>query len=213
MNIFCVGRNYAQHAAELGNAIPAEPLLFMKPTHALHQLTAMDESVALPGDQGELHYELEIVIQISQSYREGAAADELIGRFALGIDFTLRDVQTTIKSKGHPWLKAKGFLRSALISPWQDFRSEADLRELPFALQHNGQSVQQGKAAEMIFSLQQIIDFCGDHYGLAQGDMIFTGTPAGVGKVSHGDRLAMLLNGNELASCVVQLRGRQEKTD
>ncbi|GIP33839.1 fumarylacetoacetate hydrolase family protein [Paenibacillus sp. J2TS4] len=189
-NVYCVGRNYRQHAAELGNAVPDKPMLFMKPTHSL---VAMDgRTIVLPGGRGEIHYEAELVIHIGRQYEPGIHADDLIDRMALGIDFTLRDVQSVIKQKGQPWLPAKGFLQSAPLGPFRPFAGAGQIAQETFRLLKNGETVQVGQPGDMIFDLQSIIDFCAAHYGIGPGDLIFTGTPAGVGAVADGDRLQLL---------------------
>ncbi|MFC5451753.1 fumarylacetoacetate hydrolase family protein [Paenibacillus aestuarii] len=189
-NIYCVGRNYRAHAAELGNDVPDEPMIFTKPTHAL---TPMDgEVLALPGDRGEIHYEAELVLRIAKPYSAGMTVEDLVDGYALGIDFTLRDVQSVIKKKGQPWLPAKGFLGSAPISAFQPFTDTAALAEKNFKLLKNGAVVQDGNIGNMIFDLQTIVDYIAKHYGLGAGDIIYTGTPEGVGPVSSGDRLELL---------------------
>jgi fumarylpyruvate hydrolase len=195
-NIYCVGRNYALHAAELGNAVPDAPMIFMKPTHAL---VAMEgQSIQLPSNQGEIHYEAELVLHIGKVYEKGMHVDDLVDCFALGIDFTLRDLQTELKKKGHPWMPAKGFLYSAPIGPFFPFLGEQATKQVDFSLFINEVEVQHGNTSEMIFHLQAIVDYCAEHYGLGPGDLIYTGTPAGVGQVTHGDILRLQW-GQELA--------------
>ncbi|WNR43218.1 fumarylacetoacetate hydrolase family protein [Paenibacillus roseipurpureus] len=189
-NIYCVGRNYRAHAAELGNDVPDQPMIFTKPTHALAQMDG--ESLTLPSDQGDIHYEAELVLHIAKPYVPGIGVDEIVDQYALGIDFTLRDVQNVIKKKGHPWLPAKGFLGSAPLTAFRPFPGAASLAESNFQLRQNDQVVQDGNIANMIFDLQTIIDYIAKHYGLGPGDIIFTGTPEGVGPVRHGDRLELL---------------------
>ncbi|SDC20753.1 2-keto-4-pentenoate hydratase/2-oxohepta-3-ene-1,7-dioic acid hydratase (catechol pathway) [Paenibacillus sp. UNCCL117] len=189
-NIYCVGRNYGQHAAELGNSVPEEPMIFLKPTHAA---IVMDgTAVELPGDRGALHYEAELVLHIGRDYIPGHTVDELVDAVSLGIDFTLRDVQNVIKSKGYPWLPAKGFLRSAVITPAFAFPGAQAVSTTPFSLRRNGQQVQRGDASQMIFPLQTLVDYIAAHYGLGAGDLIYTGTPAGVAAVMHDDRFELL---------------------
>jgi fumarylpyruvate hydrolase len=186
-NIYCVGRNYRAHAAELGNDVPDNPMIFIKPTHSL---CSMDKgNVKLPGDQGGIHYEGELVIHVGKPYRNGISVDELIDQFALGIDFTLRDVQNELKKKGHPWLPAKGFLGSAPITGFLPFPGIEVLKQTDFQLLKNGEAVQTGNITHMIFDLQTIIDFIAANYGLGEGDIIYTGTPEGVGSTKHGDQL------------------------
>lgn len=188
-NIFCVGRNYALHAKELNNAVPSSPMFFSKPTHAA--VEARGQIIELPGDQGEVHYEAEWVIHISRACQPGLRADELIDAMALGIDFTLRDVQSELKKKGHPWLRAKGFLNSAVLTPFISFPGIEACLKTDFSLQINGKEAQRGNIGQMIFDPQTLIDFCSSHYGLGAGDVLFTGTPAGVGRISDGDSFAL----------------------
>jgi fumarylpyruvate hydrolase len=202
-NIYCVGRNYAQHAAELGNAVPSAPMFFMKPSHALIEMNG--QPIHLPKAQGEIHYEAELVLHIGKPYKKGIQVDDLVDRFALGIDFTLRDLQNELKKKGHPWMPAKGFLCSAPIGPFLPFSGVEETKNTDFSLFKNGIEVQRGNINGMIFNLQAIVDYCAEHYGLGPGDLIFTGTPAGVGSVADGDRL-QLRWGNQLAGeCVIEL--------
>ncbi|QHT59091.1 fumarylacetoacetate hydrolase family protein [Paenibacillus lycopersici] len=189
-NIYCVGRNYALHAKELGNDVPEEPMIFSKPTHALHPATG---KLALPGTIGEIHYELEIVVRIGSAYKPGMQADELIDGIALGIDLTARDVQSKLKEKRHPWLLAKGFVGSAVLSPFQPWVGSAAFEDLTFSLVKNDETVQSGSPRDMIFSLQRLVDFIGANMGLGAGDVIYTGTPAGVGPLADGDTLELKL--------------------
>lgn len=203
-NIYCVGRNYRLHAEELGNAVPDKPMLFMKPSHAL---VSMDgRTIELPGDRGQIHFEAELVLHIGRTYEAGIAADDLVDRMALGLDFTLRDVQNVLKQKGHPWLAAKGFLRSAPLGPLRTFPGTYAAANTDFTLRKNGLEVQRGNIQAMIFDLQQIVDFCAANYGLGEGDLIYTGTPEGVGQVSDGDCFELYW-GEELAgSCTTVLK-------
>ncbi|MEK5641375.1 MULTISPECIES: fumarylacetoacetate hydrolase family protein [Paenibacillus] len=198
-NVYCVGRNYKLHAAELGNEVPTEPMIFMKPSHAVVPLD--DAVLALPKDQGEVHYEGEIVIRIARDYEPGAVVDDLVDQMALGIDFTLRDVQSVIKKKGHPWTAAKGFKNSAPITGFIPFPGTGSVTEKDFTVLKNNEEVQRGNARDMIFSLQEIVDYIGARYGLGEGDVIFTGTPAGVGPASEGDTFALGWGEEQLGSC------------
>lgn len=204
-NIYCVGRNYKAHAAELGNAVPEQPMLFSKPTHALAALEGGD--IVLPAGRGEIHFETEIVLKIGRSYEKGILVDELVDGVALGIDFTLRDVQSELKKKGHPWLAAKGFRNSAPLSAFRSFPGTEALASSDFTLVKNGQEVQRGNVNNMIFDLQTIVDFTAEHFGLGAGDLIYTGTPEGVGAVADGDRLELAWGGDTWGSCVIRLNG------
>lgn len=188
-NIYCVGRNYALHAQELNNAVPDAPMFFFKPTHAVAWTNG--GAIALPGSQGSVHYEAEWVIHIGRDFEKGVPADQLIDSMALGIDFTLRDVQTVLKKKGYPWLAAKGFLHSAVLTPFIGFPGIDACMEKDFSLEINAHEVQHGTIRQMIFDPQTLIDYCGTHYGLGAGDIIFTGTPAGVGQVADQDRFEL----------------------
>lgn len=202
-NVYCVGRNYKAHAEELGNELPKEPMLFTKPTHAL---TPMDGSViAIPGNRGDVHYEAELVLHIGSPFRTGIKAGELIDKMAFGIDLTLRDVQSVIKSKGLPWLPAKGFLNSAPLGGWMPFPGTEALGEKDFTLLRNGETVQRGHVSRMIFDVQTIVDYCAARYGLGPGDVIFTGTPEGVGPVRDNDRFELYWGSEQAGSCTFRL--------
>lgn len=202
-NIICVGRNYVQHAQELNNPVPQVPLLFTKPTHALAE--ANGSEIIFPGDRGQIQYEVELVFHIRRQYEPGIKVDDLVDQMAIGIDFTLRDVQTELKGKGYPWVLAKGFINSAVLTPWQTFTGLKASMEVDFSLDKNGQQVQRGNMKNMIFDLPTIIDYTARHLGLDQGDIIFTGTPAGVGPVLDGDRFTCKLAEKELGECIIRL--------
>ena len=187
-NIYCVGRNYSQHAAELGNDVPTEPFLFSKPTHAL--VTADGGEIVLPANQGEIHHEL----------------DEAVDSFCLGLDLTLRDVQSELKKKGHPWLKAKGFRNSAVVTAERAFPGAEAAKTVEFRMQKNGELVQRGTMSQMVFDLQALFDFTSEHFGLCAGDLMYTGTPAGVGPLRDGDRLELFWGEESLGSCTIRLR-------
>ena len=202
-NIYCVGRNYAAHAKELSNDVPISPFLFSKPTHAF--VVANGQEIELPGNRGSIHYETELVIYIGRKHQKGMKADEVIDRMGIGIDFTLRDVQTELKKKGYPWLLAKGFPHSAVLSKFIEFPGMSELKDKDFQLIKNGEKVQKGNIKNMIFDLQTIIDFSSTHFGLGEGDIIFTGTPEGVGQVLDGDHLSLIWDNQILGECVIKL--------
>lgn len=200
-NVYCVGRNYRAHAEELGNEVPAEPMIFLKPSHAV---TAMDgRGLELPSDRGSVHYEAELVLRIARDYKPGMTVDELVDVIAFGIDFTLRDVQNIVKDKGNPWTPAKGFRQSAPITHYIAFPGAEETANEDFVLWKNGEVVQRGNISRMIFPLQQIVDYIAEHYGLGEGDLIFTGTPEGVGPVYQGDALELSYGDKVLGSCTV----------
>jgi fumarylpyruvate hydrolase len=188
-NIYCIGRNYKLHAQELNNAIPTSPFLFAKPTHALAD--ANGQTLTMPGDQGGVHYEVELVLHITKAYEPGMKMEDLIDKVSIGVDLTLRDVQDELKKKSYPWLLAKGFPNSAVLSEWFSFEGLEALSQYDFTLEKNGKEVQRGNIKDMIFDIPTILEFCAKHFGLGEGDVIFTGTPAGVGPVVDGDRVVL----------------------
>ena len=205
-NVYCIGRNYRLHAAELGNDVPVQPMVFLKPSHAV-SLIADGTQLPLPLHTGAVHHEIELVLRIGRKVTPGMTADEAVDAYALGIDFTLRDVQDVLKQKGHPWLAAKGVLNSAPITRFVPFPGTTELERIPFSLVKNDETVQLGTAEEMIFSLNTLISYVAQHYGLGEGDLLFTGTPAGVGPVQARDRLALCLREEVLGSCIITEQG------
>ncbi|MDR9417918.1 fumarylacetoacetate hydrolase family protein [Gracilimonas sp.] len=195
-NIYCIGRNYAQHAKELGNSVPSEPIVFLKPLGAICYDQA---TVSIPPQSESVHFEAEIVVAISASGKNILQADakNFIGGIGVGIDFTARDIQSRAKKKGHPWTLAKGFENFAPISDFiTDFKSIA-LNDLDIKLFQNGFVKQHGNSSEMIFPIPQLITFLSERFRLHPGDLIFTGTPEGVGPVNQGDKLEILLNNGQ----------------
>jgi len=188
MKIFCVGRNYADHAKELGNAVPDEPVIFMKPKTALLQTNA---PFYYPEFSNELHYEVEIVLRICKNgrYVEEQNADKYYDAFTIGIDFTARDIQAELKKKGLPWEKAKAWDNSAVIGKWVTFKPESLANPIHFSLQKNKEVVQLGNSEDMIFSFNEIVSHISQYFSLNIGDLIYTGTPAGVGECVTDDLL------------------------
>lgn len=201
-NIYCVGRNYAAHAKELQNEVPTSPMLFSKPTHAL--VEAAGQKVSLPGNRGSIHFETEIVIRIGKPYEQGIKVEDIIDSFTIGIDFTLRDVQSELKKKGHPWLLAKGFPNSAIVSKFIPFPGIEEMKKVDFSLIKNEEKVQRGNIKNMLFDLQTIIDFTALNFGLGEGDLIYTGTPEGVGPVNDNDHLTLLWGNSILGECFIK---------
>lgn len=188
MKIICIGRNYADHAKEMNAAVPKSPVFFMKPDSAL---LPNKRPFFYPNFTKDLHYECEIVVRINKLGKNIASkfANTYYDEIGLGIDFTARDLQQECKEKGLPWEIAKSFEHSAPVS--QDFldKSTLDLSNLHFSLQQNGQVVQVGNTKDMLFNIDQIIVYISQFMTLKIGDLIFTGTPAGVGPVAIGDTL------------------------
>ncbi|AJW63604.1 Fumarylpyruvate hydrolase [Elizabethkingia miricola] len=200
MKIICVGRNYTEHAKELKNEIPTEPVLFIKPDTSV--LKGSD--FYIPEFSNDIHYELELVIKISKGgkYIQEENAAKHYEQIGLGIDFTARDLQSKLKEKGLPWEKAKGFDGSAILSdffPVENFNTE----EIHFELKKNNQTVQEGNSKDMIFDINKLIANISQYFTLRVGDLIFTGTPAGVGKVEENDILDAYLENEKLFSVKV----------
>jgi 2-keto-4-pentenoate hydratase/2-oxohepta-3-ene-1,7-dioic acid hydratase in catechol pathway len=197
MKIICVGRNYAEHARELNNPVPDDPVIFLKPDSSL---LLNNEDFILPAYSQDVHHECEIVLRVG---REGKYVDRKEGgsyvdAIALGIDFTARDLQTKAKEKGLPWTLAKGFHGSAPVSAFRDISRFPDLRNLRFELKVNGETRQMGWTGDMIFDIGFMIEFITRYMVIYPGDIIFTGTPKGVAKVQAGDRLVATLEGDPL---------------
>lgn len=186
MKILCIGRNYANHAKEMGGKVPSVPMIFMKPESALNKSGKM----AYPTFTENLHYELELVLEINKTVTNisEAEASGCYDNIGLGIDFTARDIQAQCKEKGHPWEKAKSFDHSAPISKLIH-KSEYDLENLDFKLMLNDMEVQNGNTKDLIFNFNHLISYASQFFRLNQGDLIYTGTPEGVGPVKKGDIL------------------------
>ena len=199
MKIFCVGRNYAEHAKELGNAIPEAPVIFMKPDTAL---LAPGAKFEYPSFTSDLHYEIELVLRIGKTAKNISAANALscVDAITVGIDFTARDVQAGLKSKGLPWEKAKAWDNSAIVGDWKPFNAEAnaDGGEILFLLTKNGQKAQSGTTQDMIYSFETLLEHISGYFTLSPGDLVYTGTPAGVGPCLPGDTLAGFLGDEKL---------------
>lgn len=202
MKIFCIGRNYVDHAKELNNPLPENPMVFMKPATAL--LTD-NKPFYHPEFSKDIHFELEVVLKIDKNGKHilPAFAASYVKEIGLGIDFTARDLQESCKQKGHPWEIAKSFDHSAVISP---FVPLADFEEnnIEFELKVNGASRQIGNTSDMIFDFQRIITHISQYFTLQKGDLIYTGTPAGVGKIETGDLLEGFLAGKKMLSCQIK---------
>lgn len=190
MKLICIGRNYRDHAKELNNPIPKQPLIFMKPSSAICQ----SSKVPYPPFTSNLHYELEVLLFISKSGSNISIDDapDYFEEVGLGIDFTARDIQARCKEKGHPWERAKAFDNSAIIST-RISKSTLDVNQIEFTLKKNGETVQLGNTKDLIFDFNYLIHNVSQQFTLEEGDVIFTGTPAGVGSVQIGDKLTGFL--------------------
>lgn len=203
MKIIAIGRNYAEHAKELNNPVPTIPVIFMKPDTALLK---DNKPFYHPEFSQDIHHEIELVLKIS---KEGKHVNEKFAanyfeEVALGIDFTARDIQSKHKEKGLPWELAKAFDNSAPVSNFLPKNQFADLYNINFKLDINGQTRQQGNTKDLLFSFERIIAFVSQYITLKKGDLIFTGTPEGVSKVAVGDRLEGFLEGEKLLDFYVK---------
>ena len=207
MKIICIGRNYADHAKELNNPIPSRPVVFMKPASAL---LVNGKPFYYPEFTKDLHYEAELVLKIGKNGRhvQPEFALDYIQEIGLGIDFTARDLQSELKAKGHPWELAKGFDGSAVLGSFVKPAELPGFSNLEFYLEKNGERVQHGFSKDMLFSFQDIICFVSQYFKLQMGDLIYTGTPAGVGPIAIGDSLRAFLmtriGAQELLRCDVK---------
>ena len=196
MKIICVGRNYPDHIEELGNEKPESPIIFLKPDTAKLQRRF---PFRMPTFSDQIYYEVEVLVKISRigKYIDEKFAHKYYEEVGLGIDFTARDLQQSLKDKGLPWEKAKAFDNSALIGSWFDKNNFPDLSDLEFELAKNGATVQEGNTSEMIWSIDALIAEISQFFTLKIGDVIFTGTPAGVGLVAENDILEGYLDGEK----------------
>lgn len=187
MKIICIARNYAEHAKELNNEIPDKPVFFIKPDSAL---LPKDRDFYIPSFSNDIHYEVEIVLKISKvgKHIQKKFTSSYYSEVSLGIDFTARDVQSKLKAKGHPWEIAKGFDGAAVVGEFH-LKENFDEKNLNFRLEKNGEIVQNGNTQDMIHDFSEILIESSKFFTLKKGDLIMTGTPAGVGKVQEGDIL------------------------
>jgi len=197
MKIICIGRNYAEHAKEMKSEVPTEPVFFMKPDTALLK---DNEPFYFPDFTKDLHHEIEVVLKISKvgKHIAEAFAHKYYEELSVGIDFTARDIQAQCKAKGLPWEKAKSFDGSAPIGKFVKKNELGDLQNLHFDLSINNELRQKGNTSDLLFSFDKVIAYVSQFLTLKVGDLIYTGTPEGVGPVAIGDKLKGTLNGVEL---------------
>ncbi|MCF8258337.1 MAG: fumarylacetoacetate hydrolase family protein [Flavobacteriales bacterium] len=197
MKIVCIGRNYAEHAKELNNPVPTEPLFFIKPDSAVLR---NNDPFYLPDFSDDVHYEAEIYVRIHKKGKniEEKFAPKYYTEIGIGVDITARDVQQRCKEKGLPWEKAKGFDGSAPLSGTLPLTDLPDIQDIHFELHINGQMVQRGWTGDMLFPVNRIIAEASKYFMLKIGDLIFTGTPAGVGRLNAGDRLESYIEGRKM---------------
>lgn len=196
MKIVCVGRNYASHARELKNDIPREPLLFIKPDSSILQKR---NPFYIPEFTSDVHYEVELVVRIKKlgKHIQPKFAHKYFDEIGLGIDFTARDIQQKCKENGLPWEKAKAFDGSSVIGKFLSVKKFENLNNINFTLEKNGEVVQVGNSHDMLFKINDLIAEISKYFTLKIGDLIFTGTPAGVGPVKAGDTLIAYLEGEQ----------------
>jgi 2-keto-4-pentenoate hydratase/2-oxohepta-3-ene-1,7-dioic acid hydratase in catechol pathway len=203
MKIICVGRNYAAHIEELKNERPSEPVLFLKPDTAI---LLKKQPFFIPDFSTDVHHEVEILVKINRigKHIDKKFAHKYYDEIGLGIDFTARDLQSKLKEKGLPWEKAKGFDGSAVIGKFLPKSTFNSVDNIEFSLHKNGAEVQKGNTALLLWKIDELIEYISKYFTLKIGDIIFTGTPAGVGKVNANDSLTGFINNKEVFSVKVK---------
>ena len=197
MKIICIGRNYAKHIKELQNEKPENPVIFLKPDSAI---LAKNQPFFIPPFSNDIHYEVEVLVKINKvgKYIEEKFAHKYYDEIGLGIDFTARDIQADCKSKGLPWEKAKAFDGSAVVGRFLPKQSLKDLNNLNFSLRKNNELVQDGNTNAMLWKIDELIAYVSQFFTLKKGDLLFTGTPSGVGRVQENDILVGSILDKEL---------------
>jgi acylpyruvate hydrolase len=203
MKVLCIGRNYSEHISELKSATPTEPVFFMKPDTSI---LTRNRPFFLPDYGSSIHYEVELVLRICKVGKniQKRFASSYYDAIGIGLDFTARDLQAKCKEKGLPWLVAKGFDNAAPLGKFIEKTKFTNLRDIHFHLEKNGMTVQKASSSEMIFSFEDIISYISKFITLKTGDLIFTGTPSGVGPIQLGDRLEAFIEGEKLLGCSVK---------
>jgi len=199
MKIICIGRNYVDHIKELNNERPTDPVLFIKPDSAV---LPKEQDFYIPEFSKDIHYEVEVLVKIKKvgKHIDAQFSHTYYDEIGLGIDFTARDLQSQLKDKGLPWEKAKGFDGSAVIGKWLPKSSLGDVNHLNFQLKKNNEVVQEGDTSLMLWKIDEIISYVSSFFTLKKGDVIFTGTPAGVGRISANDYLSGTLENEQMFS-------------
>ena len=203
MKIICIGRNYTEHIKELANERPEEPVVFIKPDSSV---LPKEQDFYIPDFTQNVHYEVEVLVKICKvgKHIDERFAHKYYDEIGLGIDFTARDLQSELKEKGLPWEKAKGFDGSAVIGKWLPKSNFKDLNNLNFSLIRNNEMVQEGNTSFMLWKIDELIAYVSKFFTLKKGDVLFTGTPAGVGKIATNDYLSGKLEGQELFSVKIK---------
>lgn len=203
MKIICIGRNYTDHIEELANERPEEPVVFIKPDSAV---LPKEQDFFIPNFSEEIHYEVEVLVRIKKpgKHIDKRFAHKYYDEIGLGIDFTARDLQAKLKAKGLPWEKAKGFDGAAVIGKWIPKSELPDVNQLEFKLLKNGEIVQQGNTSHMLWKIDELVAYVSTFFTLKKGDILFTGTPSGVGKITTNDYLTGSLEDKELFSLKIR---------
>ncbi|WP_336065976.1 fumarylacetoacetate hydrolase family protein [Mesoflavibacter sp. CH_XMU1404-2] len=203
MKLICIGRNYTKHIEELQNERPTEPVVFIKPDTAI---LLKKQPFFIPDFSEDVHHEVEVLVKINRvgKHIDKKFAHKYYEEIGLGIDFTARDLQQKLKEKGLPWEKAKSFDGAAVIGEWMDKSEISDINNLNFSLQKNETTVQTGNTSHMLYKIDEIIEYVSKYFTLKIGDIIFTGTPAGVGKVVANDELKGFIEDKEMFSIKVK---------
>lgn len=203
MKIICIGRNYTEHIAELENEKPTDPVIFMKSDTSI---LLKKQPFFIPDFSKEIHHEVEILVKINKlgKYIDQKFAHKYYNEISVGIDFTARDLQSKLKAKGLPWEKAKAFDGSAVVGKWISKDQFKNINDLNFKLEKDNEIVQQGNTKQMLWKIDELIAYVSQYFTLKIGDIIFTGTPAGVAKVNADERLTGFLEGQQLFSILVK---------
>lgn len=203
MKLICIGRNYTAHIEELENEKPKDPIIFLKPDTSI---LLKKQPFFIPDFSDDVHHEVELLIKINKvgKHIDRKFAHKYYNEIGLGIDFTARDLQSQLKAKGHPWEKAKAFDGAAVVSEWLPKAQFADINNINFRLERNGEIAQNGNTKLMLWKVDELIEYVSKYFTLKIGDIIFTGTPAGVGKVFAEDQLKGFIENEELFSIKVK---------
>lgn len=203
MKIICIGRNYTEHIKELANEKPSDPVVFLKPDTSV---LVKNQPFFIPDFSNDVHHEVELLIKISKvgKYIDKKFAHKYYDQIGLGIDFTARDLQSELKSKGLPWEKAKGFDGAAVIGEWLPKSDFKDLNDINFSMKKNGEVVQNGNTSQMLWKIDELIEYISKYFTLKIGDIIFTGTPSGVSKVEPNDELVGFFENREVFKLTIK---------
>jgi len=203
MKLICIGRNYTNHIEELENEKPTDPVIFLKPDTSI---LLKKQPFFIPDFSNDVHHEIEVLVKINRvgKYIDKVFAHKYYNEVGLGIDFTARDLQSKLKDKGLPWEKAKAFDGAAVIGDWIAKKEFSDVNDINFSLKKNDEIVQTGNTSLMLWKIDEIIEYVSKYFTLKIGDIIFTGTPAGVGKVIANDKLTGYLESTQMFSITVK---------